>query len=309
MRLAAAFALLSCASLAGAERPALQPDAPIECESCAGWNVEQAPFRIFGNTYFVGVHGLSSVLIVGSKGAILLDGALPQSAPLIEAHIRALGFRVEDVRLIGNSHAHYDHAGGIAALVRDSGGRAMASAEGAVALETGRPHPDDPQAGFGDSARFPSVPNVRRVRDGERIELGDLVVTAHATPGHTPGSTTWTWRSCAGTRCLEIVYADSLNAVSAPGFRFSDPAHPERESRLRRSIADIAALPCDVLVTVHPEFSRIFERVARRAAGEADAVVDASACRAYAADAATRLDARLADERAHPAQEHESQGQ
>jgi len=308
MRIAVAFAALWCASLAAAATPALEPDASIECDNCAGWNAEQPPFRIYGNSWFVGVRGLSSVLIVGSEGSILLDGALPQSAPLIEAHIRLLGFRVEDVRLIGNSHAHYDHAGGIAALVRDSGGRALASAEGAVALESGRPHPDDPQAGFGESARFPPVPNVRRVRDGERIELGDLAVTARATPGHTPGSTTWTWRSCEGTRCLDIVYADSLNAVSAPGFRFSDPAYPERESRLRRSIAAIEALPCDVLVTVHPEFSRIFERAARRTAGEADALVDASACRAYAADASVRLDARLAGERAHPVQ-GQSQGQ
>jgi len=298
MRGAVAFAALWCVGVAEAAPPALDPDAPIACDSCPGWNAEQPPFRIFGNTWFVGVHGLSSVLIVGSEGSILLDGALPESAPLIEAHIRALGFRVEDVRLIGNSHAHYDHAGGIAALVRDSGARAMASAEGAVALESGRPHPDDPQAGFGEDARFAPVPRVRRVRDGERIELGDLSVTAHTTPGHTPGSTTWTWRSCEGPRCLDIVYADSLNAVSAPGFRFSDPAHPERESRLRRSIADVAALPCDVLITVHPEFSRIFERAARRAAGDADALVDASACRAYAVDASDRLDARLEDERA-----------
>jgi len=309
MRISVAFASFCCASLAGAAGPGLEPDAPIDCDNCAGWNAEQPPFRVYGNSYFVGVHGLSSVLIVGSEGSILLDGALPQSAPLIEANIRALGFRVEDVRLIGNSHAHYDHAGGIAALVRDSGGRAMASAEGAAALESGRPHPDDPQAGFGESARFAPVPAIRRVRDGERIELGDLAVTVHATPGHTPGSTTWTWRSCEGTRCLDIVYADSLNAVSAPSFRFSDPAHPERESRLRRSIADVAALPCDVLVTVHPELSRIFERAARRAAGEADALIDGSACGAYAADAGARLDARLAGERARSAEAHQSRGQ
>src|SRR5215475_7386569 len=94
----------------------LKPDAPKRCEPCDGWNAPQEPFRIFGNTYYVGVAGLSSVLVASDKGLILLDGGLPQSAPLIDANIRKLGFRTEDVRLIVNSHAHFDHAGGIAAL-------------------------------------------------------------------------------------------------------------------------------------------------------------------------------------------------
>lgn len=86
--------------------------AAIDCENCEAWNQEQAPFQIFGNTYFVGVRGLSAVLITSPGGHVLIDGALPQSAPRIAQHVQQLGFKIEDVKLILNSHVHYDHAGG-----------------------------------------------------------------------------------------------------------------------------------------------------------------------------------------------------
>ena len=98
-----------------------------ECPSCAAWNAPTAPFRIFGNTWYVGTRGLGSILIAGDSGHILIDAGLPESAPLIEQSIRSLGFRVEGVRLILNSHAHYDHAGGIAALQRAAGARVAAN--------------------------------------------------------------------------------------------------------------------------------------------------------------------------------------
>jgi metallo-beta-lactamase class B len=148
---------LQIAVASAAARTALKADRPKECESCAGWNAPQEPFRIFGNTYYVGVAGLSSVLVASDKGLILLDGGLPQSAPLIDASIRRLGFRTEDVRLIVNSHAHFDHAGGIAALRRVSGAIVAASASSARAIESGEPPVDDPQYAFGKEAnRFPS---------------------------------------------------------------------------------------------------------------------------------------------------------
>ncbi len=278
----------------------LRPDASIDCDSCAAWNGAQDPFRVFGNTYYVGVAGLSSILITSSAGLILLDGGLPQSAPAIDAHIRALGFRTEDVRLILNSHAHFDHAGGIAALQRASGATVAASPAGARALEQGAPVPDDPQFGFGRRAnQFPEVRRVRVIKDGDTLRVGELAVTAHLTPGHTPGSTTWTWRSCEGTRCLDVVYADSLNAVSAPGFRFTgDRRHPGIVESFRRSIATVERLPCDILLSVHPEFSDMTAKLARRAVNpDPNPFIDRQACRAYAAAASTALDRRIAEER------------
>ncbi len=284
---------------AAPEAPALKADPPIRCASCDEWNRAQEPFRVFGDTYYVGVAGLSSVLIASEQGLILLDGGLPQSAPLVDAHIRQLGFRTEDVRLIVNSHAHFDHAGGLAALQRASGAAVAASASGAWAIRHGRPPVDDPQYAGPQAGAFPAVKQVRVVADGETLRVGSLAVTAHLTPGHTPGSTTWTWRSCEGPRCLEVVYGDSLNAISTPGFRFTGDAHrPDVVPAFRRSIATVAALPCDILLTVHPGLVDLAGKLRRfHEQPDHNPFVDPQACRAYAADAAKRLDERVATER------------
>ena len=192
---------------------------------CDEWNKPREPFRLFGNSYYVGTDGLSAILITGEAGHILLDGGLEQSAAEIDRNIRKLGFKTEDVKLIVNSHGHYDHAGGIAALQRASGATVAASASGADALRRGENTTDDPQYGFGRQFNgFPPVKNVKVIKDGEVQRVGTLAITPHFTPGHTPGSTTWAWQSCEGSRCLNLVYADSISAVSAPGFKFTD--HP-----------------------------------------------------------------------------------
>lgn len=261
----------------------LQPDPPKGCASCAGWNADHAPAQVFGNTYFVGTAGLGAVLVTSPDGHILFDGALPQSAPLIDAHIRQLGFRTTDIKLILTSHAHYDHVGGVAALQRYTNATVAASPSSAEALRRGRPTDDDPQYLIPDNG-FPAVARVQTIRDGEVLRVGRLAVTAHFTPGHTPGSTTWTWESCDAGKCLSMVYADSLNAVSADDFRFTgDAKTPSRVEAFKKSIATVDALKCDALIPVHPSFSKPF--------------VDANACHAYAATARKTLDERIAKER------------
>jgi metallo-beta-lactamase class B len=287
--------VFALASMAQAIRHPFKSDPPKMCPSCAEWNAPLDPVRLFGNTYYVGTARLSSVLVTSERGHILLDGGLPQSAEEIDWHIRRLGFRTEDVRLIVNSHAHYDHAGGIHALAAASGATVAASASGADALKRGENTTDDPQYGFGrDSNEFPRVQKVRVVKDGDVLRVGPLAITAHMTPGHTPGSTTWTWKSCEGPRCLDIVYADSINAVSAPGFKYS--SDPARVAAFRTSIATVGALPCDVMVSVHPEFTRLMDKIARKAKGDSEAFIDLQGCRTYAADATRTLDAKLAGE-------------
>jgi metallo-beta-lactamase class B len=274
----------------------LSPDPPIACGPCEAWNAPQTPYRVYGNTYYVGTAGLSAVLLASDAGLILLDAALPQSAPQIDRNIRTLGFRTEDITLIVNSHAHYDHAGAIAAFQRASGAMVAASPAGARALEQGRPTADDPQSA---SASYAPAAKVRVVSDGETLRMGPLEITAHFTPGHTPGSTTWTWQSCEGSRCLDMVYADSLNAVSQAGFRFTGNAtSPSRVDAFRRSIARVAALPCDVLLTVHPEFAGLPSKASRLGAQPGvNPFIDAGACRAYAAAALKALDRRITEER------------
>ena len=300
---APAVLALSLGIASAQEPPPFEADPPKACDACEAWNAPQQPFRVFGNTWYVGTAGLSAVLVSSPQGHVLLDGGLSQSAPRIDASIRALGFRTEDVRLIVNSHAHYDHAGGIAALQRRSGARVAASASGARAIQRGEPTEDDPQYSFGRKANgFPRVAKVQVVTDGETLRAGDVAITAHYTPGHTPGATTWTWRSCEGQHCLDIVYADSLNAVSAPGFRFTGGGGGvSRVAAFERSIEVVAGLPCAILLAVHPGFSRMNEPLQRRGTAPGAApVVDKEACRAYADDARQRLLRRVAEERAGP---------
>lgn len=276
-----------------------KPDPPMVCPSCDEWNGAREPFRIFGNTYFVGPAGVSSLLITSADGLILLDGGLSQSAATIDANIRKLGFRTEDIRLIGASHEHYDHVGGIAALQRFTGAPVAMSEIGTRALAQGLPVADDPQIGFGrDVNAFPRVSNLRVVADGETLRVGSLAITAHHTPGHTPGAVTWSWQSCEGSRCADIVYVDSLNPISAPGFRFTGGnGQPSRVAAFRRSLEKVAALPCDIVIAVHPAAADLDGKLKRRATNPpVDPFIDANGCRTYAAGLSKRLEARVAEE-------------
>ena len=157
--------------------------------SCANdptWTAPQTPFRIYGNTWFVGPRGLGVFLITAPTGDVLIDGGVPQDAAMIEENIRALGIGLHDIRWILNSHAHCDHAGGIAKLARDTGAQVIAGAADSALLARGG-H-DDPE--YGDRFVFPPVHVTRTVTDGEQLHLGDLLLTAHSTPGHTKDNTT-----------------------------------------------------------------------------------------------------------------------
>jgi metallo-beta-lactamase class B len=275
---------------------ATNAQAPSACKECAEWNVSQQPFRVYGNTYYVGVHGLSSILITSKEGHVLIDGDLPESAPKIAADIRALGFRLEDVKLILNSHVHFDHAGGIAELQRLSRASVAASEPTARAMKLGHPGPDDPQ--YGHLRPIEAISKVKVVKDGETLHVGSLALTAHSTPGHTPGGTSWTWKSCEHERCFNIVYADSLTAVSADGFRFThSETYPNVLQDFERSLTTLSALPCDILLTPHPGASDLWAKLEKREHGaDADAFVDATACRRYAETSRENLRKRLAHE-------------
>jgi len=297
----ALLAALCAAFAATAAAAPLQPDAAKNCRSCAEWNQPQKPFLLYGKSWYVGTRGLSSVLIDSGDGLVLLDGALPESAPLIAANIKELGFRLEQIKYIAVSHAHYDHVGGVAALARASGATVVASARNAQALAAGLPPKDDPQADFGaDANAFPKVDEVKILADGETLRIGHLALTAHYTPGHTPGATSWSWPDCDGEDCRDLVYADSLNAVSDDVYRFGGAdGNGGIAASFRASIARVAALPCDVLIPVHPGFADFDGKLAQRAKGaKPDPFIDAGACKRYAETALKKLDERLNEERA-----------
>lgn len=283
------LALVGCAAPDRAPVDATaSPVALVEhCRDKDGWSDAAPPARIFGNVYQVGTCGIAVLLVTSDSGHILIDGATDAAAPGIARNIERLGFRLSDVKIILNGHEHLDHAGGFAQLQRLTGARLLARAEARGALESGKADPVDPQIGM--NPEFPGVRVDGIVTDGQVVRLGPLALTAHATPGHTPGSTSWSWRSCEGDVCRSVVFGDSLTAFSNDHYRFSD--HPAYLAAFRAGLDRVAGLDCDILVTPHPGASNLFERLAGRAP-----LVNPAACRDYAAGARARLDARLAKE-------------
>lgn len=289
-RHAACLFILICASVSLAQHKT------TSCANCAEENKPQSPFRIFGNSYYVGTHGLSSVLITSTAGHVLIDGDLPESAAQIAANIKSLGFRIEDVKLIVNSHVHFDHAGGIAELQRRSGARVVASPWSTQVLKMGGVGRGDPQRGT--ILGIHAVKNVSTFQDGQSFPVGDIAITAHLTAGHTPGGTSWTWKSCEASVCREMVYADSLNPISAPAFKFSNSReYPQALDDFEKSFKFFETTPCDILVTAHPEFSGLLDHQAQRERNvKPDPMVDPTACRRYAESGRAKLRERLAAE-------------
>jgi metallo-beta-lactamase class B len=248
-----------------------------------GWSTPQDPFAIYGNTYYVGTREVAAVLITSAAGHILIDGASPDASSQIAANIGRLGFRLEDVHYILNSHAHIDHAGGIAALQKLTGAVVVASPAGAAVLRRGTPESGDPQ--YGNLITLPNmkpIAEVRTITDGEVLRVGPLPVTAHATPGHTPGGTSWSWPAVENGKIVEVVYADSVNAMGDKTFRYSgDPRYPSARADVEASLAKLAALRCDVLISAHPEASGLWERKDAAAKAGHVAFIDPAGCVKY----------------------------
>ncbi len=264
------------------------PPCPLDAGAMDGWSDRAPPRKIFGNTYYVGTCGIAAILVVGSEGAILIDGATEQAPAAIAANIRALGFRLDQVKWLFNTHEHSDHAGGLAQLQRETGAPLLARAAAVATLRRGASERSDPQ--YGHLTAFPPVANVRAIADGEVVRLGDLALQSHATPGHAPGGTSWTWRACEGARCIDIAYVDSHSAISDDRYRFVD--HPEYVAAFQRSLETVARMPCDLLITPHPIVSGLLARFN----GDAP-LIDGGGCKRLAQTSRANLAKRLADER------------
>ncbi|MEQ1537500.1 MAG: subclass B3 metallo-beta-lactamase [Sphingorhabdus sp.] len=258
------------------------------CGERDGWSDPAPPAHVFGNTYMVGTCGITALLITTPEGHFLIDGATNEAAEGIAENIRKLGFKPEDVKLLLITHEHLDHAGGISQLKQITQSKFAARQPALAAMASGLPDPSDPQHGLHPA--FPGVQADFLIGDGDTLRSGNQVVTVIATPGHSPGGTSYIWKSCEKTECRTIVYADSLNAVSADAYRFSD--HPDYVATLRRSMARIEAIKdCDIMISPHPFQSDFFERLA----GEMP-LIDQSRCKQYVTAAKLRLDTRLAKE-------------
>lgn len=269
-----------------------EPPPPTQwAQACADfdeWDKPGPPFRIHGNTYYVGTCGISAILINSPGNQVLIDSGTLAGAKIVAGNITRLGLGLREIKALLMSHEHFDHVGGMAWMQEQTGVLLLASKPAAAVMRSGVASKDDPQL-----AHLTAMKPVKRVAD---VDEDSALLAAGTkfkpllTPGHTPGATSWTWQSCEGKECLTIVYADSLNPISAEGYRFSD--HPEYVVEFRTSLYRLAALDCDILITPHPGSSDMRKRIL------GSGLVDQNACMEYAKSALKRLDARLEQERA-----------
>ena len=262
----------------------------------AAMNGPQAPFKIADNLYYVGASDVTSYLIVTHDGYILLDGGFEQTAPMILDHIRALGFDPKRIRYILNSHAHFDHAGGIAAIRAATGATFVASAPDAPELAAGGTN----DFSLKDAAFPPAKPD-RIVADGERVTLGGVSITAHVTAGHTKGCTTWTLPVTIDGKRQTALFLCSLSVLSE--FRLiGNPLYPNQAADFAKSFATLKGLSCDLFLGSHGQFFDLKDKAAKLAAdARPNPFVDPKGCRAFIAKAQATFDARLAACKADPA--------
>jgi metallo-beta-lactamase class B len=215
-----------------------------------------APFHIIGSVQYVGTGELGAYLITGPQGHVLIDGGAPSTAPQLLESIATLGFKVTDIKWLLTTQAHQDHVGSLAALQIASGARVAVMAGDAELVERGG-HED---FAFGDTLTFPAVHVDRVLHDGDVVSVGDTVLTAHLTAGHTRGCTTWTMATREGDRTYRVVFAGSLT-VNPPVRLWKNPSYPGILEDYRRSVATMRALPIDVFLGSHAGF---FDLVGKR---------------------------------------------
>lgn len=284
-----AFALFSLGAASPApltERPGASKDIAGACAGRDGWSEPAPPAKIHGKSWYVGTCGITVVLVETSAGLVLIDTGPEDAAPHVLANIKALGFNPRQIKWLLMTHEHFDHVGGMATIQQATGARLLVSPGAETAMRTGKAIPEDPQAAW--LAKYPMAPvRVDRVlRSGASLLIGGTRFTMHANPTHSPGSASWTWRSCESGKCLSIAYADSISTISSDDYHFTQ--HPERVEAARAGLRVIEALPCDLLLTPHPGGSALLERLSGQ-----QPLTEPRACIAYAATGSERLSQRL----------------
>jgi len=261
---------------------------PVLAADPPEWSASVKPFRIAGNVYYVGTKGLAAYLIVSKQGAILLDATLARNATQIERNIESLGVPLHYVKMLISDHAHDDHVGAMAQIKRDTGAHFLASTGDRWALEHGRNQGDN---NYG-IRRFDPVKVDRTVSDGQVIRLGEVALTAHLTPGHTPGCTTWSMSVDDRGTPRQVLFLCSITV--AGNTLVGNRTYPGIVKDYRATYAKLAAMRADIVLTSHPEMADVLGREARRKAGQADAFIDPAVLPALVAEYRTDFEEALA---------------
>lgn len=224
-------------------------------ETDRSWNQPVEPFRIAGNIYYVGANEITSYLITTPKGHILLDSGFKETVPQIKANVAKLGFKIDDVKYLINSQAHYDHAAGLLDLKAVTGAKLLASVEDAKLLARGGK--DDPN--FGDRFPFAPVAVDQTFNNGWKLKLGGVMMMANITPGHTKGCTTWTTTVNDGGKKLNVIFVCS---TSAPGYTLvGNTKYPEIAQDFERTFKIMRSFKVDIFLSAHASQFGMLEKL------------------------------------------------
>jgi metallo-beta-lactamase class B len=259
---------LTAVLLAVSAVAARQPSSSLP-STASEWNTPFEPFHLAGPIHYVGTADLAAFLIVTPQGHILVDGALPEGAPLIQQSIRALGFKVEDVKVLLTTQAHYDHVGSLAAMQQASGGQVMAMEGDAELIAAG----GRGDYLFGDRYPFPAVKVDRVLKHGDTVSLGGITLRALHTPGHTKGSTTWQTAIVDDGRPLTVIFPASTS-VNPGTVLPSMPTYPNVGADYERTFRMQFELRPDIWLGGHGSFFGLKDKRARQKAGEVNPFVD-----------------------------------
>ncbi len=254
-------------ALAGAQDPA--------------WTAPFPAFRIAGNLYYVGTQDLASYLIATPDGLILINSDVVSDVPLIEKSVRSLGFHFKDIKILLISHAHIDHCAGSAAIIKLTGAKYEVMAEDVPVVESGGR--DDFHYGADNAEHFPPAHVDRVLHDGDTVSLGGTVLTAHLTPGHTKGTTTWTLEEPYDGRRMHVVIVGSPNVN--PGYKLvNNKKYPQIATDYEHGFTVLKGLPCDIFLGAHGGYFGLREKYARWKNGDRDAFVDPAGYKAFIAN-------------------------
>jgi metallo-beta-lactamase class B len=258
------------------------------------WLEPFPPFRIAGNLYYIGSRGLASYLVTTSEGHILINSDLEANVPMLRASIEKLGFKYADVEILLISHAHWDHNAGSALIKKQTGARYMVMAEDVAVVESGGK--TDFQYGNDQRSQYPPTKVDRTLRDKDEVKLGDAVLVAHLTAGHTKGCTTWTMKVKDGAKSYDAVIVCSPNVN--PGYKLvNNAAYPGIADDYARMFKTLASLPCDLFLGAHGSYYDMEGKYGRMQKGDASAFVDPAGYKKFIADKTAEFQAELKKQR------------
>jgi metallo-beta-lactamase class B len=262
----------------------------ISAQGSPDWTEPFLPHHIVGNIYYVGTRGLASFLITTPQGHILINSDLESTVPIIRDNVEKLGFHFSDVKILLISHAHFDHAAGSALIKKMTGAKYMVMDADVSEIESGGKA--DFQYGDSPEAQFAATRVDRVLHDRDEVKLGDTVLVAHLTPGHTRGCTTWTTKVVDGGKTLNVVIVGSPN-VNAGYKLVNNTQYPQIAEDYESMFKTLKSLPCDIFLGAHGNYYGMEDKFARLNKDGGNSFVDPEGYTSYVAEREEAFHAEL----------------